>query len=43
MGKKIDEILLELGYDEIFSDLDDRDYEESYVQKISHKRHLLED
>ncbi|MBD3793328.1 MAG: hypothetical protein IE889_04110 [Campylobacterales bacterium] len=41
-AQTIDAMLVEQGYEEIFSDVDERDYQESYVQKISHRRHLDE-
>lgn len=40
---KIDALLVASGYDEIFSDLDDADYQENYSEKIHHPKHLNEE
>ena len=36
--EKIDELLVRLGYDEIFTNSDEMDYQEYYVKKIFHRR-----
>ncbi|MBU1666865.1 hypothetical protein KKC13_00455 [bacterium] len=42
-AQKIDEILVKLGYDEIFTNSDDINYQEYYTEKISHRRKQLAD
>lgn len=42
-AQTIDQILIKLGYDEIFTNLNDMDYQEYYTEKISHRRKQLID
>jgi hypothetical protein len=40
--QQVDNLLLELGYDAIFSDLDETEYPDVYIEKIAHKRYLID-
>lgn len=40
--ESVDNLLVESGYDEIFNNLDDTEYPDVYIEKITHKRYLLD-
>lgn len=42
-AQRIDALLVKHGYDEIFSELDESDYQEHYSEKIHHRKRLTED
>ncbi|KIM08824.1 MAG: hypothetical protein KU29_03650 [Sulfurovum sp. FS06-10] len=41
-AKKIDELLVSLGYDEIFTHLEDGSEENDYVVRMPHRRQLVD-
>jgi len=41
-AQQVDNLLVKLGYDEIFMNLDSIDYPDVYIEKITHKRYLVD-